>query len=126
MNFADLPESLKTDYEEPTTLSAIAEVFRVGVGIAEIIVDENGRLAGQFEALPALVASHQIVQPHHVGTGLRKFSLVFLADPAWQFSFLPADLPAHGCLEFTAAARADQFYFAGLFFFRVKRAFVHD
>src|SRR5216683_8406175 len=111
MNFADLPESFKTEHWELTTFSTIAEVFRIGVGITQIIVDENGRLAGQFETLPTLVASHQIVQPHHVGTGLRKFSPVFLADPARQFSFLPADLPAHGSLEFTAAARAHQLHF---------------
>src|SRR5258708_7154990 len=126
MNFADLPESLKTDYEEPTTLSAIAEVFRIGVGIAEIVVDENGRLAGQFEALAALVASDQIVQPHHVRTGFRKLAAVFLADAARQLLFLPADLPAHGRLEFTTATRTDQLYLPGFFFFRVKRAFVHD
>src|SRR5258708_32557380 len=117
MKPADPSDSLRTKYQELKTLSAIAEVFRVGIGIAEIMVDENGRLAGQFETLPALVASHQIVQPHHVGTGLRKFSPVFLADPARQFSFLPADLPAHGSLEFTAAARAHQLHFPDFFFF---------
>ena len=118
--------ALKTEHGELTTISAIAEVFRIGVGVAEIIADKNRRLAGQFETLPALVASHQVIQPHHVGTSLRKLPLIFLADSARQFSLLPADLPAHGSLEFTAAARANQLYFPGLLFFGVKRAFVHN
>jgi len=116
----------KTEYSELTTISAVSEVFRIGVGIAEIIIDENRRLAGQFETFPALVASHQIIQPHHVGTGLGELSSVFFADSAWQFFFLPADLPAHGSLEFAAAARTNQLYFPDFFFFRVKRAFIHD
>src|SRR5256885_15129968 len=64
-------------------------VFWIGVGVAEIVVDENRRLAGQFETLAALVAGHQIIQPHHVGTGLLKLPLVFLADSARQFFLLP-------------------------------------
>ncbi len=62
--------------------SAIAKVFRVGVGIAEIVVDKNRGLAGQFEAFAAFVASDQIIQPHHIGTGLGKLFPVFLADSA--------------------------------------------
>ena len=106
--------------------SAIAEIFRVGVGIAKIIVDENGGLAGQFEALAALVAGYQVIQPHHVGTGLGELFPVFFADAARQFLFLAADLPAHGRLEFAAAAGADQLHFSRFFFFCIKLALVHD
>src|SRR5258708_4645366 len=104
----------------------IAEVLWVGVGVAEIVVDEHGRLAGQFEALAALVASDQIVQPHHVRTGFRKLAAVFLADAARQFFFLAANFPAHGSLELAAAARANQLHFPGLFFFGIELALVHN
>jgi hypothetical protein len=107
-------------------LSTVAEVFRVGVGITEIVVDEHGGLAGQFETLAALVASHQVVQPHHIGRGFLKLFPVFCAGSTGQFFFLPADFPAHGSLEFAAAAGADQLHFPGFFFFRVKLALVHD
>src|SRR5437899_4578163 len=93
----------------PASLSPIAEVLRVGVGITQIVVDQNRGLTGQFKSFAALVARYQIVQPDHVGSGLRKLSLVFLPDSARQIPILPADLPADGSLEFTAAARADEF-----------------
>src|SRR6266849_3149036 len=109
----------------PATLSAIAEILRVGVGITQIVVDQNRGLTGQFKSFAALVAGYQIVQPDHVGSGLRKLSLVFLPDSARQFSFLPADLPTDGSLEFTAAARAHVFDPAGFFFLGIERAFVH-
>src|SRR6266849_4850309 len=109
----------------PATLSAIAEILRVVVGITQIVVDQNRGLTSQFKSFAALVARYQIVQPDHVGSRLRKLSLVFLADSARQFSFLPADLPAHGSFEFTAAARANEFDLAGLLFFGIERPFVH-
>src|SRR5260370_36641893 len=98
----------------------------MGAGIAKTITDEARRLAGQFEALAALVASHQVIQPHHVRTGLCELFPVFFADSARQFSFLAADLPAHGSLEFAAAARTDELYLPGFFRFRLTRALVHD
>src|SRR5712691_2477632 len=104
----------------PASLSPIAEVFRVGVGITQIVVDQNRGLTRQFKSFAALVARYQIVQPDHVGSSLRKLSLVFLADSTRQFFFLPADLPAHGSLELSAAARADQLYSPDFFFLCIK------
>src|SRR5260370_354967 len=91
-----------------------------GVLMGEIVVGEGGRVGGKFEALPALVASHQVIEPHHVRTGLCELFPVFFADAARQFLFLPANLPAHGSLEFPAATRTDQLYLPGFFFFPVK------
>ena len=59
--------------------SAIPEVFGVDVGIAEIVVDENGGLAGEFEALAALVAGNQIVKANHEGGGFGELAPVLLA-----------------------------------------------
>ncbi len=106
--------------------SAVAEILRIGVGIAEIIADENRGLARQLEALAAFVAGDQVIQPHHIRTGLRELFPVFLAGSARQFFLLAANLPAHRSLEFAMAAGADQLYFTGFFFFRIKLALVHD
>ena len=54
--------------------SAVAEVFRVVVGIAEVIVDQNGGLAGELEAFTAFVAGGQIVEANHVRSGLGEFA----------------------------------------------------
>lgn len=104
---------------------AVSEIFRVGVGIAEIVVDQHRGLAGEFKAFAAFVARHQIVEPHHEGSRLRELSAVFFAGAAGQFPFLPGNLPAHGKFKFAAAARADKLDLPGFFFFRIERAFVH-
>lgn len=106
--------------------SAVAEIFGVGVGVAEIVVDENGGLAGELEALAALEAGHQVIEPDHIGCGLGEFAAVFFAGAARQFPFLARNLPAHGKFEFAAAARANELDLPGFFLFRVKRALVHD
>ena len=108
------------------TRLAVAEVFRVGAGIAEVVIDEYRGLAGQFETLAAFVARHQVVQADHVGSGFVELFAVFRARPAREIFLLAANFPAHGEFEIFVAARADQLDLAGLFFFRVKRAFVHD
>lgn len=105
--------------------SAIAEIFGIGVGIAEIVVDQDGGLAGQFETLSALETSDEIVEPNHVGSGFGKFSAVFVTSAARQLSFLARNFPTNGKLKFAAAAWADQLDFSGLFLFGIKRAFVH-
>ena len=58
---------------------AVAEIFRVGVWIAEIIVDEHRGLAGQLKAFAAFETGDEIVEPHHVGRGFGKLSAVFVA-----------------------------------------------
>lgn len=105
--------------------SAIAEIFGVGVGIAEIIVDQHGGLPGQLKTFAAFVARHQIVEPHHERSSFGKLSAVFFAGAARQFPFLARDLPAHGKFKFPSAARADELDLSGFFLLRVKRAFVH-
>src|SRR5438046_10471002 len=107
------------------TRLAVAEVFRVGAGIAEVVVDEYRGLAGQFETLAAFVARHQVVQADHIGSGFVELLSVFGAGAARELFFLAANLPAHGEFEIFVAARADQLDLAGLFFFRVERALVH-
>src|SRR6516162_2201448 len=77
--------------------SAIAEVFGVDAGIAEIVVDEHGGLAGEFETLAALVAGNEIVKANHKGSGFCELATVLLARAARQLLFLAADLPANGC-----------------------------
>ena len=103
----------------------VAEIFGVGVGVAEIIVDEHRGLAGQLEAFAAFETSDEVVEPHHVGRGFGKFSAVFFAGAAWQFPFFAGNFPAHGKLELAAAARADELDLPDFFFLRVKSAFVH-
>jgi hypothetical protein len=105
--------------------SAVAEIFGIGVGIAEIIVDEDRRLPRQLEAFSAFEASHQVIEPHHEGSSLGKLSAIFFASAAWQFPLLPRNLPAHGKFKFAAATRADELDLPGFFLFRVKGAFVH-
>ena len=109
----------------PSDRSAIAEVFGVDAGIAEIVVDEHGGLAGEFETLAALVASNKIVETNHEGRGFGKFAAIFFAGSARQFSFLAADFPAHRSFEFTAAAWTDQLDLACLFSFRIEGSLVH-
>ena len=87
----------------PSDRSAIAEVFGVHVGIAEIVVDEHGGLAGEFETLAALVAGNEIVKANHEGGGFCEFATVLLARGARQFLFLAADLPTNGRFEFATA-----------------------
>jgi hypothetical protein len=105
--------------------SAVAEIFGIGVGIAQIVVDEHRGLPGKLKALAAFEAGHEIVEPHHKGSGLRKLSPVFFAGATRQFPSLPRNLPANGKFKFTAAARADELNLPCFFFFRVKGAFVH-
>jgi hypothetical protein len=105
--------------------SAIAEIFGIGVGIAQIIVDEHRGLPGKLKAFAAFETSHEIVEPHHEGSSFGKLSAVFFACSARQFPSLPRDLPAHGKFELSATTRADELDLPGFFFFRVKGAFVH-
>jgi hypothetical protein len=103
----------------------VAEIFGVGGGVAEIIVDEHRGLAGKLEAFAALETGDQVVEPHHVRRGFGKLSPVFVAGAARQFPFLAGNFPAHGKLELAAAARADELDLPDFFFLRVKGAFVH-
>jgi hypothetical protein len=105
---------------------AVAEIFGVGVGIAEIVVDENGGLACKLEALAAFEAGHEVIKPNHERSSFGKFAAVFFAGAARQFPFLARDFPADGKFEFAAAARANELDLPGFFLFRVKRALVHD
>jgi hypothetical protein len=108
-----------------TVYLAIAEIFGIFVGVAEIIVDEDGGLAGKFEALAALVAGDEIIEANHEGSGFNEFAAIFFAGAARQFFFLATDFPAHGGFEFTAAAWTDQLNLARLFLLGVKSPFVH-
>jgi hypothetical protein len=105
--------------------SAVAEIFGIGVGIAKIIVDEHSGLPGKLKTFATFETRHEIIKPHHEGSGLGKLSAVFFASAARQFPSLPRNLPSHGEFELSAAARADELDLPGFFFFRVKRAFVH-
>jgi hypothetical protein len=105
--------------------SAVAKVFGVGGGIAEVVVDEYSGLAGEFETLAAFVAGHEVVEAHHVGSRLIELLSVFQAGAARQLLFLAANFPAHRKFEILVAARADQLDLASLFFFCIERALVH-
>jgi hypothetical protein len=105
--------------------SAVAEILGIRVGIAQIIVDQHCGLTCKLKTFAAFEAGHQIVKPHHEGSGLGKLSPVFFACAARQFPSLPRDLPAHGKFELAPATRADELDLSGFFFFRVKSAFVH-
>jgi hypothetical protein len=104
----------------------IPEILRVRIAIAKRIVDKNSGLAGQFDALPAFVARHQVVQAHHVRCSLRKLVLVFSARPSRQFPALRTDFPSNGRREFIPAAGADELLWFGFFFFCVKRSLFHN
>src|SRR6266446_3693048 len=54
-------------------VSAIPEIFRVHARIAQCVGDEHRRLSGQLKTFAALIASHQVIQAHHVRSGLGKF-----------------------------------------------------
>jgi hypothetical protein len=71
-----------------TSFSAIAEILGVFAGVAKIIVDKNGGLAGKLEAFAAFVASDEIVQADHEGTGSGELAAVFFAGAAGEFLFL--------------------------------------
>jgi hypothetical protein len=103
----------------------VAEIFGIGVGVAEIIVDEHSGLAGKLEAFAALETGDEIVEPHHVGRGFGELSAVFFAGAARQFPFLAGNFPAHGKLELAVAAGADELDLPDFFFLRIKGAFVH-
>jgi hypothetical protein len=105
--------------------SAVAEIFRISGGVAEIIADEHCGLTRKLKSFAAFEASHQIVEPHHKRSRLGKLSAVFFAGAARQFPLLPGNLPANGTFEFAAAARTDELDLPGFFFFRVEGAFVH-
>ena len=68
--------------------SAVAEIFGIFVGVAEIVVDQDRGLAGKLEALAAFVAGDQIVQANHERSGFREFAAVFFAGAAGKFPFL--------------------------------------
>jgi hypothetical protein len=106
--------------------SAVAEIFGVGGGIAEIVVDENGGLAGKLEAFAAFEAGHEVIKPHHERSSFGELAAVFFAGAARQFPFLARDFPADGKFEFAAATRANELDLPGFFLFRVKRALIHD
>jgi len=105
--------------------SPVSEILRVGVGIAQIVVDQHGGLSGKLKPFAAFETRHQIIEPHHVGRGFSEFSSIFFAGAARQFPLLPRHFPAYGKFEFAAAARADELDLSGFFSFGVKRAFVH-
>ena len=63
----------------------VAEIFRVGVWIAQIVRNQDGGLPGEFETLPALVANGQVVQANHVGARVGEAFLVFFARATRQF-----------------------------------------
>jgi hypothetical protein len=106
--------------------SAVSEILRISVGVAEIVIDQHGRLPGQLKALATFVAGDQVIQPHHERSGFGKFSAVFFSRPARQFPLFARNFPAHRKLKFSAAARAHQLDLSRFFFFRVKRALVHS
>jgi hypothetical protein len=56
------------------TESAVAEIFGIGVGIAQIIVDEHRGLPGKLEPFAAFETSDEVVEPHHEGCGLLRSS----------------------------------------------------
>ena len=45
---------------------AVAEVFGIFVGVAEVVVDQDGGLARQFEAFAALVTGDEVVEARHI------------------------------------------------------------
>src|ERR1700723_1970709 len=102
--------------------SAVAEIFGIGVRIAQIIVDEHGGLPRKLKAFAAFETRHEVVQPHHERSRLGKLSAVLFTGAARQFPLFAGDFPAHGKLEFTAAARAHKLDLSGFFLFGVKRA----
>jgi len=106
-------------------VSAIAEVFGVQVRIPEIVVDENGGLAGEFETLAALVASNEIVETNHKGGSFDELAPGFFTCAARQLLFLAADLPTHRRFEFAVATRTNQLDLAGLLFFEIEGSLVH-
>src|SRR5262249_16392762 len=103
----------------------VSEILWVRVRVAQVVVDQYRGLSGQFKTLAAFVASHQVVQANHVGRGLGKLAAVLFAGSPREFPFLAAHLPAPPRLKLPAATWADQLDLAGLFFFRIKAAFVH-
>jgi hypothetical protein len=105
--------------------SAVAEIFGVSIGVPEIIVDEHGGLPRKLKAFAAFETCYKVVQPHHERSRLGKLSAVLFTGAARQFPLFAGDFPAHGKLEFAAAARADELDLSGFFLFGVKRAFVH-
>src|ERR1700730_16327265 len=107
------------------TASAVAEVFGVGVRIAEGIGDEHGGLAGELEALAALVTRDEVVQAHHVGCGFTKFPSIFLTGTPRELLFLSANLPAHGEFKFAAAARTHELDLSNFLAFGVKGSLIH-
>jgi hypothetical protein len=105
---------------------AIAEIFRIGVAVAQSIADQNCGLPGQLNPLAAFVAGHQIVQPHHVRSRFREFNAILATSAARQFLALGAYLPAHRRRKFIAAARAKQLLRFIFFPFGIKRALIHS
>ncbi len=105
---------------------AVAEVFRIGVAVTEIVVNENCGLPCEFNALAAFVAGDEVVEAHHVGGRFSELGAVFGAGAAGQFPFLGANFPADRSGKFVMATGANQFLLLVLFPFRVKRAIIHD
>src|SRR5215471_10831228 len=69
-----------TEYKEKHDVGrlAVAEVFGIRVAVAERIGDEHGGLASQLKTLAALKTRDQVVETHHVRTGLSKALLILL------------------------------------------------
>jgi len=89
------------------TKLAVAEIFGVFGGVAEVVIDEDGGLAGEFKTFAAFVAGDEIIEANHEGSGLRKFFAIFFAGAARQFPFLAADFPAHRSYKLATTARAN-------------------
>ena len=104
----------------------VPEVFGVGGGIAEIVVDEHGGLAGEFKTLAAFVTRDEVVQANHVGSGAVEFLAIFGAGAARKLLLFAANFPAHGKFEILVTARANEHGFPDFFFLGVKGALVHD
>src|SRR5215472_3560587 len=104
---------------------AVAEVFGIRVAVAERIGDEHGGLASQLKTLAALKTRDQVVETHHVRTGLSKALLILLVRAARQLFLLETDFPADRKFKFAAAARAEQLDLLGLFAFGVKSLVIH-
>lgn len=73
----------------------VPEIFRVGIAVAEIIVNKNRRLPRELDPLAAFVASDEVIEPHHVRGRFGELHAVFGTGIARQFPLFGADFPAH-------------------------------
>src|SRR5580704_3706167 len=117
-----MPRNCSSRDQKLRNTSAVTEVFGVGAGVAQIVVDQHRGLPGKLEAFAAFEAGDEVVETHHVGGSLGKLSAVFFAGAAREFPLFAGDFQSHGKLEFAAATRADELDLSGFFLLSVERA----